>query len=101
MGNYTVSPSSDGSKPRMKQMYTGRNVATRPIPVIVDESDRRAIAAAAADQRPKTSAVQMPSLPRPSGADTVFGTKIAGAPGNAITDRAAVFNPLTGLDNME
>lgn len=101
MGNYTVSPSSDGVRPAMKQMYNGRNVATRPIPLIVDSSEIRAINAAAADQEPKAYAVNMPSGPRPVGADQVFGTRVAGAPGNAVTDRAAVFNPLTGTANFE
>lgn len=101
MANYTVSPSSDGVRPPMKQLYTGRNVATRPIPLITDESERRAIDAAAADQRPKAAAARMPSLPRPTGSDTIFGTKIAGAPGNTVTDRAAVFDPLTGTSNFE
>ena len=62
MGNHTVSPSSDGVRPPMKAMYTGRGVATRPIPLIVDESEKRAINAAAADSAPKTSAVNMPRL---------------------------------------
>ena len=49
MANRTVSPSTRGVRPAMKKMYDGRNVATRPIPIIVDTSDLRAIAAAAAD----------------------------------------------------
>lgn len=85
----------------MKKMYDGKNVATRPIPLIVDQSEIRAINAAAADQRPKTEAVNMPSGPRPAGAEAVFGTKVKGAPGNTVSDRTAVFNPLTGTSNFE
>jgi hypothetical protein len=86
----------------MKKMYDGRNVATRPIPIIVDSGERRAIAAAAADQKPKTSAVNFPTTgPRPGGADAVFGTKVTGAPGNVINNRSGTFNPATGLQEME
>ena len=100
--NTTVSPSTQGVRPAMKKMYDGRNVATRPIPLIVDESERRAIAAAAADQKPKLSAVQFPTVgPRPGGADAIFGTKVTGAPGNVINGRSATFNPLTGTENFE
>ena len=101
MGNYTVSPSSDGVRPRMNQFYNGRNTATRPIPLIVDSSEIRAINAAAADQEPKAYAVNMPSGPRPVGAEQVFGTPVAGAPGNAVSQRAGVFNPWTGTENFE
>lgn len=86
----------------MAKLYDGRNVATRPIPVIVDESERRAIAAAAADQKPKTSAVNFPTTgPRPGGADAVFGTKVTGAPGNVINSKTGIFNPATGVQEME
>lgn len=101
MANRTVSPSSRGVRPAMKKMYDGKNVATRPIPLIVDVSELRAIAAAAADQRPKTSAVNFPQTgPRPSGANVVFGSKVGG-PGNVINSRSGVFAPLTGTQNFE
>ena len=97
--NRTVSPSTDGVRPRMSKMFDGRNMATRPIPVDVYESDRRAIAAAAADSKPKTDAVQWPGGPRPAGvADAVFGKKVS-APGNVA--KAAKFDPLTGTDNFQ
>ena len=102
--NRTVSPSSMGVRPNMQKVYDGRNVATRPIPVIVDESDRRAIAAAAADQRPKTSSVNFPTNPNsaaPAGSGTaqsVFGVRIASG-GDVM--RSNVFNPITGTDNFE
>lgn len=100
MANRTVSPSTQGVRPAMKQMYRGKG-ATRPIPLIVDSSDIRAIAAAAADQRPKTSAVNFPqSGPRPGGIGVVFGTKVAG-PGNVVSNRAGIFAPLTGTQNFE
>ncbi|AEL97913.2 capsid accessory protein [Mycobacterium phage Patience] len=102
MANRTVSPSTQGVRPAMRQMYNGRNVATRPIPLIVDTSEIRAIMAAAADARPKTSAVNFPqSGPRPAGAAVVFGTKVSGAPGNVVSNNAATFAPLTGTQNFE
>lgn len=96
----TASPSTDGVKPRMMKMYDGRNVATRPIPIITDTSEQRAIAAAAADSQPKVRAVNMPSGPRPKGAEVVYGTSVA-SPGNVIQGRSAVWNPLIGTDNFE
>ena len=102
MRNRTVSPSTQGVRPNVKKMYDGRNVATRPIPLIVDESERRAIAAAASDQKPKTSAVNMPTTgPRPKGAAPVFGEKVTGAPGNVINSRTGTFAPITGTENFE
>ena len=80
-------------KPRMSKLYDGRNVATRPIPIINDYGDQLAAAAAAADQRPKGYAVSMPSGPRPTGAAAVLGTKVSGA----AKIRGGVFNPATGL----
>ena len=100
MANYPVSPSTTGVRPRMQKMYDGRNTATRPIPLIVDQSEIRAINAAAADQRPKTSAVQFPTNQRPVTSDAIFGTKVTG-PGGVIDNRAATFSPITGTDNFE
>lgn len=93
------SPSTDGHRPRMMKMFDGRNMATRPIPINHDTADDRAIAAAAADQKPKTSAVQWNGGPRPKGvADAVFGKKTS-APGNVA--KGAKFDPLTGTQNFE
>lgn len=100
MPNYMVSPSTSGVRPRMRKMYDGRNTATRPIPLIVDQSEIRAINAAAADSRPKTSAVQFPTNQRPISTDAVFGSKVTG-PGGVIDQRAGVFSPVTGTDNFE
>lgn len=100
--NRTVSPSTQGVRPKMSKMYDGRNTATRPIPLVVDQSELRAINAAAADQKPKTSAVNFPTTgPRPGGADAVFGTPVTGAPGNVINGRSGTFNPATGTENFE
>jgi hypothetical protein len=96
--NYTVSPSTTGVRPTTQKMYDGRNVATRPIPVIVDVSEARAIASAAADSRPKAYAVNMPSGKRIAGAEAIYGTVVS-APGNVV--QGAVWNPLTGTDNFE
>lgn len=82
----------------MQKMYDGRNTATRPIPIIVDTSEARAIASAAADSKPKVSAVNMPSGPRVVGAEAIYGTPVA-APGNVA--RGAAWNPLVGTDNFE
>lgn len=95
--NRPVSPSMTGVTPRMNKMYDGRNVATRPIPVIVDTSDLRAIAAAASDQKPKASVVNMPSKPRPTGADTIFGTKVARSAN--LTPIAGIYEPAAGIDH--
>jgi len=79
---------------RMKKMYDGRNVATRPIPVIVDESERRAIAAAASDSKPLGDVVQMPSGPRAKAAGSgVLGKPVRG--GARI--KAGNYNPI-GVD---
>lgn len=86
-------PAQPGSvRPNMHKMFDGQNVATRPIPVTVYESDRRAIDAAAADQKPKAKAVQMPSGPRPSGTDAVFGSKVPGS----TNVNGGTFNPAVG-----
>lgn len=81
-------------KPKMKKMFDGRNMATRPIPVIVDESERRAIAAAASDSKPLGDVVQMPSGPRAKAG----GTGVLGKPvrGGAKVN-GGVYNPI-GVD---
>jgi hypothetical protein len=79
----------------MSKMYDGKNVATRPIPIIVDVSEMRAIAAAAADSQPKGAVVNMPSKPRPSGADTIFGTPVS----RSATVAGAVYDPAVGIDH--
>jgi hypothetical protein len=90
-----IRPVQPGSvKPQMSQMYNGLNVATRPIPVITDYGDVLAAKAAAADQRPRTEAVNMPSKPRPSGADTVFGTQVPGS----YQFSGGVYNPASGVE---
>lgn len=95
------SPSTDGSSPRMQKMFDGRNMKTRPIPIIVDSSEVRASKAAAADQKSKLKAVNFPTTgPRPGGTQEVFGTQVA-SPGNVINSRTGVFNPATGTQNFE
>lgn len=93
MARQTVSPSTTGVRPNMHKMYDGR-AATRPIPLIVDSSEVRAIAAAAADQKPKSEVVNFPSAPLASTAVEVFGTVV---PGSARV-RGGVFNPAVGVD---
>lgn len=95
--NRPISPSMTGVRPRMAKMYDGKNVATRPIPVIVDVSEARAIAAAASDQRPKGQVVNMPSKPRPRGADTIFGGQVANLAG--FVNGAGVYDPMVGIDH--
>lgn len=94
--NRPVSPSVTGVRANMGKMYDGRNVATRPIPVIVDVSEARAIAAAAADTRPKGEVINMPSKPRPTAADTIFGTPVA----NIGNVRGGVYDPAVGIDHL-
>lgn len=102
--NRAVSPSSMGVKPQMQKVYDGKNTATRPIPLIVEESDRRAILAAAADSKPKAESVNWPSqktaaAPAGSGiAQSVFGARIASG-GDVM--RSGVFDPATGTDSFE
>lgn len=94
--NMPMSPSMTGVTPRMSKMYDGRNVATRPIPIMMDISEARAIASAASDQTPKGVAVNMPSKPRPTGADTIFGTPVA----RSATVNGGVYDPMVGIDHI-
>lgn len=94
--NRPISPSMTGVQPRMNAMFTGRNMATRPIPVQIDVSEARAIAAAAGDQTPKGAVVNMPSKPRPTSADTIFGSPVA----RSATVNGAVFDPSAGIDHL-
>lgn len=93
--NRPLSPSMTGVRPAMQKMYDGRNTATRPIPVIVDTSELRAIAAAAADQKPKGAVVNLPSKPRPTAADTIFGTQVP----RSATVSGGVYDPAAGTQN--
>ena len=74
----------------VKKLFTGRG-KTRPIPRVVDESDRRAIAAMAS-QQPTTKATSKAFGPRVK-APTVFGKKTG-----ASTPAGGKFNP-TDLDS--
>lgn len=67
--------------------YTGRE-ATRPIPIVVDESDRREIARMALTTRPSKRATSEAFGPKVK-APTVFGKKVAGAK----TPTGGTFNP--------
>ena len=95
--NRPVSPSMTGATPRMSKMYDGRNVATRPIPIVIDVSEARAIAAAASDQKPLGAVVNLPSKPRPTGADTIFGTPVA----RSATVSGGVYDPAVGIDHIK
>ena len=95
--NRPVSPSMTGVTPRVSKMYDGRNVATRPIPIVIDVSEARAIAAAAGDQKPLGAVVNMPSKPRPTGADTIFGTPVA----RSATVNGGVYDPMVGIDHLQ
>lgn len=93
--NRPISPSMTGTTPRMSKMYDGRNVAVRPIPIVVDTSEARAIAAAAGDQKPLGNVVNMPSKPRPTGADTIFGTAVP----RSANPVSGVYDPAVGIDH--
>lgn len=71
----------------VKKLFTGRG-KTRPIPIIVDESDKREIRRMAVTTVPSTKATQAAFGPRPQ-APAVFGTKAAGSK----TPAGGVFNP--------
>ena len=94
MARRGVSPSTGGVRPKMSKMYDGKG-ATRPIPIIVDSSEARAIAAAAADSKPLVEVVNMPSAPRVTGATAVFGTQVTGA----TRVRGGVYNPAVGSES--
>lgn len=81
-------------KARVKKMFDGRNMATRPIPIIEDTSDVRASIAAAIDTRPQGDVVNMPSGPRPN-AKGVFGTGVSGS----AKVRGGKYNPRGVEDN--
>ena len=93
MADFTAQANPGRSRPKMTKMYDGRNVATRPIPVFLDAMDLLAIRVAAANFVPKTFAVKMASGPRPTGADVVFGTVVAGGASPAM----GTFNPASGV----
>ena len=82
-------------KPHMKKFYDGRNVATRPIPLIVDSSELKAIRVAASEQKSVAKATKFPQGPRVGGVADVFGVKI----GSAGTGSQGQFNPGSGLDS--
>jgi hypothetical protein len=104
INNRAASPSTMGVKPQIQKVYDGRNVATRPIPLVIEASDARAIAAAAADSKPKAESVNWNvtnSLAAGAGtptAQSVFGTRVSS--GGDIM-RSGVFNPATGTENFE
>lgn len=81
-------------KPNMKKLFTGRG-KTRPIPRVVDSSDRREIKRVSIAQTPRTSAVRGYDGPRAS-APAVFGRK---AGGSARTS-AGTYNPPSVNDNI-
>lgn len=91
------SPSTTGQAPKMQKMFDGRNIATRPIPVITDYGDVLAVRAAAADAKPKLDAVNMPSGPRPQGLEQVFGTQV-NSPADVVA--ANVWNPSVGVQQI-
>lgn len=94
MPRNTVSPSTEGVRPRMSAMYQGKG-KTRPIPIIVDSSDARAIGAAAADSRPLSGVVNMPSGPLATKSVELFGAVVPGS----TRVNGAVYNPAVGNDS--
>lgn len=76
----------------VKKLFTGRG-KTRPIPRIVDESDRREIARMAATTVPTNKATSKSFGPRVS-APVVFGRRVGGSK----TPAGGTFNP-TDLDS--
>jgi hypothetical protein len=90
-----MAPSQPGSrKPKMSKMYDGRNVATRPIPILHDSSEDRAIGAAAADSKPLGEIVNFPTTKHVN-VKGVLGTKVAGS----AKVRGGNYNPIGVEDN--
>lgn len=88
-------PAQPGSvKPNMHKMFDGRNIATRPIPVIQDSEDFRAGISAAIDQAPRGDVVNFPQGPRPN-VKGVLGTKVSGS----TKVRGGTYNPAGVEDN--
>lgn len=81
-------------KPKVTKMYTGRG-KTRPIPVTTTVDEERNIASASAELRPKHGVVNMPSGPRVTGTEPVFGSKVKGA----ANLKGGVYNPNAGRDS--
>ena len=75
-------------KPRMRKLFTGRG-KTRPIPRVVDTSDREAARIVGATQTPRTSATKAAFGPRVGGVSGVLGTRV----GNNGAPSAGTYNP--------
>ena len=86
--------------PQMKHMFTGLDMATRPIPVFYDQPDRLAVAVAASEQRPRGDIVNMPSRPSVMGVEGVFGTPVGAGNPNSPKFTAGIFNPSVGRDEI-
>lgn len=82
-------------KPRMRKLFTGRG-KTRPIPRILDASDRLAARIVGATQQPRTSATKAAFGPRVSGTSGVLGTKV----GNNGAPAAGIYSPGSTTDNI-
>ena len=74
-------------KARITKLFTGRG-KTRPIPRVVDASDRLAARVTAAQQTPRSSPVQAALGPRVD-AGPVLGTRVSNGKGA----NAGVYNP--------
>lgn len=83
-----------GVRPRITKMFTGKG-KTRPIPRIVDSSDRLAARVVAAQQTPRTGPAEA-AFGRHVPAAGVLGTKVSGG-GRA---NAGVYNPIGTSDNI-
>lgn len=80
-------------RPKMTKMFDGRNIATRPIPIILDTEDERASISAAIAQAPRGDLVNFPQGPRPN-AKAVLGTQVSGG----AKVRGGKYQPF-GVDN--
>lgn len=86
-------PVGKGARARITKIFTGRNVATRPIPRIVDSSDRLAARKVQVEQTPRTSPVKALN-PRYAAGGGVLGSKVRGDKG------AGTYSPLGTSDNL-
>lgn len=83
-----------GVRPRMTKLFTGRG-KTRPIPRIVDSSDRLAARVVAVQQLPRTGPAEK-AFGKHVNAAGVLGTRVSGG-GKA---NAGVYNPGGTSDNI-
>lgn len=85
-------PVGKGARPRMTKVFTGRG-KTRPIPRVVDSSDRLAARKVQIEQTPRTSPVKALN-PRYAPSGGVLGSRVR------ADRRAGTYSPQGTSDNI-